>query len=296
MMGNNGLTVESGIFVSHNFSLLLKTLLGLLTLPHIHSFMPQTSSISNKHRHELMNVISKGQWRRSKVLMSLDPAELTLSTLQPTIDATSPENWIVSSPILSTLLPTMYTATAGAAKHTEQWSFLWFHGGPMDPYITGHSLVPADLGKLEQIQDFFTPNSLPDASKSLSTVYKNTDTLSTARNSAEFIRINSVMPGAPRPLQDPHTYEYNPKIDKREIETIARHFDLVMKKIPLAVTVFALVDFFGFGGNNLLSTELEENRPKAAVDWVVQSSIRVGIAVIVVWVTVLVSKLTYHPI
>jgi len=280
--------------------LLLKILLCLSSLPRYHSFAPLSKQIIPLSNMGYVPFKKKMKGQRIIVSMVMDPSDIVVSTIQSNMDTMTTDNLSNSSPLLPALLSTMYTATSGASKHAQQWSFLWFQGGPVDPYSTGHSIVPTDIGKMDQMQDFFTPDSISGAFKNtMDPLYKNTDTLPTPlTKSADLIRINSALPGAPRSLPDPQTtaYTYNTKIDKREIETIASHFDLVIKKIPLAVTLFALVDFFGFGGKDVWNTELEENRPKAAVDWVVQSSIRVGIAVGIVWVTVFVSKWTYHPI
>ena len=292
--------------------LVLKILLCLLSLPRYNSFAPVPQSkiplLLKMERMKCPRKSSKGQIS-TNIFMMMDPTDISASTMiQANIDTIIPSTDDIASTsthLVSTLLSTMYSATSGASKHSQQWSFLWFQVGPVDPYSTGHSIVPSEYGKnIQQVQDFFTPDATTTGNlfKALDPVATNLDTSSTSSltNSADLIQIKSVMPGTPRSLvvPDPTMTQttYNTQINKKEIETIASHFDLIMKKIPLAVTIFALVDFFGFGGKDVWNKELDDNRPQAAVDWIVQSSIRVGMAVLVVWATVFVSKWTYHPL
>jgi len=114
-------------------------------------------------------------------------------------------------------------------------------------------------------------------------------------NSADFIKIDRVLPGVTPPPPEP-VNKFNTVISKRELEFIARNTDLITRRIPLAVTVYALFDFFFIGGNDVWSDELEEDRGKIAVDWMMQSAIRVGVALLVLMATILVSHLTYFPL
>ncbi len=92
---------------------------------------------------------------------------------------------------------------------------------------------------------------------------------------------------------------YNEKINKRELEWIAQQFDIYMRKIPFAVTVYALLDFFVLAPSNsrdVLSDELEDDRMGVAMDWVSSAAAKAGTLALIVVGIIFIENLTYHPV
>ena len=94
-------------------------------------------------------------------------------------------------------------------------------------------------------------------------------------------------------------YTYNEKIDKRELEWIAQQFDIYMRKIPFAVTLFALLDFFILSPANtpdVLSDELEDDRTGVVAEWFSNALSKLGVLAGIVVAIIFVENLTYHPL
>lgn len=183
---------------------------------------------------------------------------------------------------LPTVISTMYTATLP----------------PLDPESTN---------AISTMKDYFIPTTSNDATvKALEGFAKSKQALSggaTLPNSSDLMQFDASMPGA-KGLANPsiesvQKYAYNQKIDKRELEWIAQQFDIYMRKIPFAVTVYALLDFFVLSpgnGQEVLSDELEEDRMGVVMDWVSGAATRVGILAAIVFGIIFIENLTYHPV
>lgn len=172
------------------------------------------------------------------------------------------------------------------------------------------SLPPLDAEStsiISTMKDYFIPTTSNDATiKALEGFVKAKEATSGAAlpNSADLIQFDAAMPGtkglpANPSIQALQTYTYNEKIDKRELEWIAQQFDIYMRKIPFAVTVYALLDFFVLSpGDNrdVLSDELEDDRTSVVMDWASRAVVRIGILASIVFGIIFIENLTFHPL
>lgn len=180
------------------------------------------------------------------------------------------------------------------ASQGGEWSFLWFHGG-----APANSIPPSPDGAaaIATMKDYFLPTTSEEVmNKALeSAAQLKGDVIS----SADFIQLNQVMPGAkaPPPLIPPTTYPYTEEIGKREIEWIARSADLFTRRLPTAITVYALLDFFVLPNQpDLLSDELEDDRMGVAREWFGGTTVRLGALLSVVFLTIFCENAFYHPL
>lgn len=247
---------------------------------------------------------------------------------------------IIDTDTASTLMSTMYTATAGAAKHADtSWSFLWFHGGTPDIYNNGQSLPPIPINTatpsttgfagtgiggtaagtatdvdIRSIQDYFLPTSSEEVTKRAleQAVQVKEYTKGNVINGADMIQYDAGMPGSKaytnymQQLQSgalnkqQQQYTYNPEINKREVEFIAREFDLFLTKIPLVVTVYALIDFFILSSApsdfSMTNNDLEEDRYALVKEWTMGAGVRLGILSVTILGLSLIENLFYHPV
>ncbi len=215
----------------------------------------------------------------------IDPALISSLSDSSTVAAAATD-------ALTSVVATMYTATLP----------------PLD----------ADTGTntLSTMKDYFIPTSSNDATmKALESFVQakqqaassaSAATTTTLPNSSDLIQYDTVMPGA-KGVANPSAafqtkitqYSYNNQIDKRELNWIAQQFDIYLRKIPLAVTLYALLDFFVLSPNmtpDLLTDELEEDRMGVITEWVSGAAFRVGVLASIVAVIIFVENLTYHPV
>lgn len=189
---------------------------------------------------------------------------------------------------VSSVVSTMYTATLP----------------PLDPDTTN---------AISTMKDYFIPTTSNDATlKTLEGYVQAKQAFSggaggtSLPNSSDLIRYDTVMPGA-KGLANPSIQAqmamqkntYHDKIDKNELEWIAQQFDIYMRKIPFAVTVYALLDFFVLSPANspdLLSEELEEDRGAVVKDWVSGAISKIGVLASIVLAIIFIENLTYHPV
>jgi len=218
---------------------------------------------------------------RRQPLLRLEPLSLS-------IDPNDVVNYHQSIAISS-----ISTASALAAQGGE-WSFLWFHGG-----APANSIPPSPDGAaaMATMKDYFLPTSSEEVmNKALETAAQLKENVV---NSADFVELNQVMPGAkvPPPLVPAITYPYTEEIGKRELEWIARSADLLTRRLPTAITVYALLDFFVLPNQpDLLSDELEDDRMGVAREWVGGTSVRLGVLLGVVLLTIFCENAFYHPL
>lgn len=160
------------------------------------------------------------------------------------------------------------------------------------------------------MKDYFIPTTDNDATiKALEGFVQSKEALTgsaTLPNSSDLMQFDQVMPGAKglanpsiQQLQQQQQYSYNAKIDKRELDWIAQQFDIYMRKIPFAVTLYALLDFFVLSPNgnarDVLSDELEDDRMAVVKDWVSSATMKFGILVSIVFAIIIIENLTFHP-
>lgn len=183
------------------------------------------------------------------------------------------------------------------ATQGGEWSFLWFHGTPAESIPP--SLNSDGAAAIATMKDYFLPTSSDEvAIKTL----ENAAQLERQGNviySADFIRLNQVLPGAKfsPPSVPANTYPYTEEIGVREIEWIARSADLLTRRLPLAMTVYALLDFFVLPNQpDLYSDELENDREGVFREWVGGASVRFGTLLSVVFLTIFCENVFYHPV
>eukprot|EP00559_Dactyliosolen_fragilissimus_P001201 CAMPEP_0184864948 /NCGR_PEP_ID=MMETSP0580-20130426/16482_1 /TAXON_ID=1118495 /ORGANISM="Dactyliosolen fragilissimus" /LENGTH=283 /DNA_ID=CAMNT_0027363925 /DNA_START=268 /DNA_END=1119 /DNA_ORIENTATION=+ len=199
------------------------------------------------------------------------------------------------------LLSTMYSATSGAVKHSNAWSFLWFHGGTVDQYSNGQSLapIPLDTNSIGSVKDYFLPTPTEEVTKralqSAADIISNSKNGDIVTSGADYIKIDQAMPGASLPSSK-GLDNINPNISRKEIELVSRNIDLISNRVPIAVSVFAMVDFFFFGSKDVYDDELEEDRVSVAGEWALQSGVRVLGIVAVTFLTIICGNIFYHPL
>lgn len=105
---------------------------------------------------------------------------------------------------------------------------------------------------------------------------------------------------------EPLVIQYKPKMTRDDLYFYAQNQN-IMSKIPLAALVFVLSDFF-FVNSQRVDVEdmyiydeesyLEdtlEDTPEEIVSFAGQTAIRILLATIVTYATIIISKMTYHP-
>jgi len=179
-----------------------------------------------------------------------------------------------------------------------EWSFLWFHGGAASASIPP-SLSSDGAAAVASMKDYFLPTSSDEIMNKALEGAAQLERKGNVINSADFIQLNQVMPGA-KALPSPvpvTTYAYTEEISKREIEWYARSADLLTRRLPTAITVYALLDFFVLPNQpDLLSDELEDDRMGVAREWFAGASVRFGALMGVVFLTIFCENTFYHPI
>jgi len=183
------------------------------------------------------------------------------------------------------------------ASQGGEWSFLWFHGG-----APAASLAPLNsdgVAAVASMKDYFLPTSSDEIMNKALEGAAQMQRKGNVINSADFIQLNQVMPGAkvPPPTMPVTTYPYTDEISKREIEWYARSADLLTRRLPTAITVYALLDFFVLPNQpDFFSDELEDDRMGVARDWFAGAIVRFGALLGVVFLTIFCENAFYHPI
>jgi len=204
---------------------------------------------------------------------------------------------------VSSVLSTLTTATSAVAAKSSGWSlpFPWFHTEPTHIYATGKSLAPIDSeavsGSVAAVKDYFIPTSSEDAARSVLENYAKAKeaTGGDLASSSKFIQIDPKMPGVPVPKTS--TYNINPEITRRELDHIARETDIYMRKIPQAMILYGLLDFFVLpASKEVMNDELEDDRTGVVQDFAFRSAIRLGVFAVIALATIFVENLTYHPV
>ena len=288
---------QSSFLASFTISCLVALLHAQLQLHSVHAFTysyhtNHISNINNPSRH-VNHITHRSLATRKSAL--IDPALTdTLHSLVhsgPSAATAAADASNAATTGISGVVSTMYSATLP----------------PLDP-DTANSI--------STMKDYFIPTTSNDAtikalegfvqSKQEFTSSAGAGAGATLPNSSDLIQYDSVMPGAkgisnPSQLyqQQIRQYTYNEKIDKRELEWIAQQFDIYMRKIPFAVTLFALVDFFILSPAStpdVLSDELEDDRMGVVADWFSNALSKLGVLAGIVVAIIFVENLTYHPL
>jgi len=193
-------------------------------------------------------------------------------------------------------ISTILAAKAGG------WSFLWFHGGAA--HGPAHSIPPLDSdggAAISTMKDYFLPTSNDEV---MGKALEAADQLEKQGNviySADFVEPNQVMPGvngfSSSPAIPANVYQETDEIGKRELEFYARSADLFTRRLPTAIGLFALLDFFVLPNQpDLLSDEMEDDRAGVASEWFGGAGIRFGALLGVIFLTMFCENLFYHPI
>lgn len=159
---------------------------------------------------------------------------------------------------------------------------------------------------ISSLKDYFLPTSSEEATRRALEEYvknKQQSVDGTMIKSEDFIQFDTAMPGVkgskpiPKSTALLPTPTYNKEIDKREILWISQQFDIYLRRLPQAVFLYALLDFFVLPtSRSVISDELEEDRLKVAGEWASRAVFRVGVFSAIVAVTSLYENLFYHPI
>ncbi len=202
---------------------------------------------------------------------------------------------------VASTMSTMYTATL-----------------PPLPVDNAATAGADNLNNIVTLKDYFIPTtSNEDTIKTLQNYVDAKQaaaiTGKTLPNSSDFIKFDNVMPGAkgyinPSPsisgssIQSQSQYNYQQTIQKQELEWITQQFDIYMRKIPFAVTLYALIDFFVISpssssySSDLLSEELEEDRAGVVMDWIAGATQKLFVLAGIVVAIIFIENLTYHPL
>lgn len=188
------------------------------------------------------------------------------------------------------------TSSISTALATQgEWSFLWFHGGSPAESIPP-SLNSDGGAAIASMKDYFLPISNDEAATKTLEKAAELERQGNVVNSADFIQLNQIMPGAKVPSPIP-TYSYTEEISPREVEWIARSADLYTRRLPMAITVYALLDFFVLPNQpDLLNDEVENDRTGVFREWVGGASVRLGVLLGVVFLTIFCENAFYHPL
>lgn len=214
----------------------------------------------------------------SKLPMIIDPNDLHMLNLQHHEEA------------LTSVLSTMVSTTAGSLQ-------------PMNTDV--------DASAINSIKDYFIPTTSEEATRKALEAFVQTkqqaaSTGAALVNSADSIQVDSFMPGAKGGLSPSattsaaaagKTLTISPEISKRELNWIAQQSDIYMRKIPFAVTLYALLDFFVLpNSQDVMSDELDDDRMAVASDWVQRAALRLGVLFSIVMFIIFIENMTYNPV
>jgi len=235
-------------------------------------------------------VFSMGSYTLGFSAPALRARRPSLLRLSIGVDPNDVANYHDSISSLSTVL----------ASQTGEWSFLWMHGGAHGP---AQSLAPLDLdtsAAISTMKDFFLPD------EGMREALETADQLEKQGNviySGNFMDMTEAMPGGKvslfsSPPADPSkAYEATAEIGKRELEWYARSADLVQRRLPLAITTYALLDFFVMPNQpDILNEEVEDDRDGVRSEWLEGTTVRVGVLFGVILLTILCENIFYHPL
>lgn len=176
------------------------------------------------------------------------------------------------------------------------------------------SLVPQSLppvsteaapSTINSVKDYFIPTSSEEAARRALEDYAQKKQQSGGEmiKSSDFIQIDSAMPGAkdskpiPRSTAFLPTPTYNTEISKKEVLWISQQFDIYLRRLPQAVFIYALLDFFVLPTSRaVISDELEEDRVEVAKAWAGRAVFRVGVFSSIVALTLLFENVFYSSI
>eukprot|EP00979_Chaetoceros_neogracilis_P000788 scaffold169_cov279-Chaetoceros_neogracile.AAC.10 len=178
------------------------------------------------------------------------------------------------------------------------------HGGRKRQHtflaVAPQSLPPvsteAASTSINSVKDYFIPTSSEEASRRALEKYAQSKENSSGEmiKSSDFIQIDSALPGAKdsKPISRSTAFlpteTYNKEISKKEVLWISQQFDIYMRKLPQAVFIYALLDFFVLPTSRaVMSDELEEDRMAVVKDWAGRAVVRVGVFSTIVAATIL---------
>lgn len=159
---------------------------------------------------------------------------------------------------------------------------------------------------INSVKDYFLPTYSEEATRrALEEYAKNKQQSVDGKmiQSEDFIQFDTAMPGVKgsRPISRSTallpTPTYNKEIDKKEVLWISQQFDIYLRRLPQAVILYALLDFFVLPtSRSVISDELEEDRLKVVGEWASRAIFRMGVFSAIVAVTVVYENIFYHPI
>jgi len=182
------------------------------------------------------------------------------------------------------------------SSQTAEWSFLWFHGGAA--HEPAQSIAPMGANgaaAISTMKDYFLPDANEQVMKKALEAADQLEKQGNVIYSADFMELNQVMPG--KTAIPAKVYEETAEISKRELEWYVRSTDLITRRLPTAITVYGLLDFFVLPNQpDLLSDEMEDDRTGIVRETLGGAGIRFVVLVGVVLLTMLCENVFYHPL
>lgn len=158
---------------------------------------------------------------------------------------------------------------------------------------------------ISSVKDYFIPTGSEEASRRALEQYAKSKQQTSGEmvKSSDMIQIDTAMPGVKgseevsRTTAFLPTPTYNKEINKKEVLWISQQFDIYMRRLPQAVFLYALLDFFVLPtSRSVMSDELEDDRMGVAKEWAGRAVFRVGVFGGIVVATTLFENVFYHPI
>lgn len=162
-----------------------------------------------------------------------------------------------------------------------------------------------NVNEINSVKDYFLPTSSEETTRRALEQYAQGKKNSSGEmaKSSDLIQIDSKLPGVKgseklsRTTAFLPTPTYNTEISKREVLWISQQFDIYMRRLPQAVFIYALLDFFVLPTSRaVMSDELEDDRMAVAKDWAGRAVFRAGVFSTIVVATSVFENVFYHPI
>lgn len=162
-----------------------------------------------------------------------------------------------------------------------------------------------NVNQINSVKDYFMPTSSEEATRRALEQYAQNKQKTSGEmvKSSDLIQIDTAMPGVKgstpisRTTAFLPTPTYNKEISKKEVLWISQQFDIYMRKIPQAVFLYALLDFFVLPTSKaVMSDELEDDRMGVVKEFAGRAVFRAGVFSSIVAATIVFENVFYHPI
>jgi hypothetical protein len=162
-----------------------------------------------------------------------------------------------------------------------------------------------NANEINSVKDYFMPTTSEEATRRALEQYAQGKQKTTGEmaKSSDLIQIDSALPGAKgsKPISRTTAFlptpTYNTQIGKKEVNWISQQFDIYMRRLPQAVFLYALLDFFVLPTSRaVMSDELEDDRVGVVKEWAGRAVFRAGVFSSIVVATIVFENVFYHPI